>query len=59
MISNMIANSVDVNYLSDLTLHWYYMVDVWENLFTTVLVRTGKMAEWDIQIVGIVVSLVL
>lgn len=59
MISNMIANSVDVNYLSDLTLHWYYMVDVWENLFTTVLVRTGKMVEWDIQIVGIVVSLVL
>lgn len=59
MISKMIANSVDVNYLSDLTLHWYYMVDMWENLFTIVLVRTGKMVEWDIQIVGIVVSLVL
>lgn len=52
----MIANSVDINYLSDLTLHPYYMVDMRENLFTIVLVRTGKMVEWDIEIVGIVAS---
>lgn len=37
MIGNMIANSVDISYLSDLTLHWYYMADMWENLFTIVL----------------------
>jgi len=45
MIGKTVANSVDIKCLSDLTLHWHYMVDVWENLFMIVLVKTGKKAE--------------
>lgn len=56
MIGSMIANSGDINSLYDLTFHWYYMVDMWENLFIIVLGRTGKMVELCIQIVGIVAS---
>lgn len=42
MIVKMIANSVDIHYASYLILHWYYMVYVWENLFTIVL----ELEKW-------------
>lgn len=31
MIGKMFANSVDSSYLSNLTLHWFCVFDMWEN----------------------------
>lgn len=42
MIGKEFGNSVDINYVSDLTPRWYYVVDVWENSWTTVL----ELEKW-------------
>lgn len=42
MIGKKFGNSVDINYVSDLTPCWYYVVDVWENLWTIVL----ELEKW-------------
>lgn len=42
MIGKEFGNSVDINYVSDLTPRWYYVVEVWENSWTTVL----ELEKW-------------
>lgn len=42
MIGKEFGNSVDINYVSDLTPRWYCVVDVWDNSWTTVL----ELEKW-------------